>query len=171
VVDPVAAAAAAAADGQTLALTLGGRLDPARHQPVAVHGRCRRVAQTRVTFNGGIGDGLTADMGTAAVVQVKGLQILLMAKPAPCYDPALYRTAGLDPARAQAVVVKSPNNFRWAFREIARAWLYVDAPGASTPRLASLPFRRAPRPLFPLDDWDWRPASGSYVKGESRVVD
>lgn len=171
VVDPAAAAVAAAADGQTVMLTLGGRLDPARHRPVTVRGHCRRVAQTLVTFKGGIGDGLTADMGTAAVVQVHGLQILLMEKPVPCYDPALYRTAGLDPARAQAVVVKSPNNFRWAFRDVARAWLYVDAPGASTPRLASLPFQRAPRPLFPLDDWAWQPASGTYMKGEARVVD
>ena len=30
-----------------------------------------------------------------------------------------------------------------------------------TPRLASLVFHRAPRPLFPFDDWAWRP-------GESR---
>ena len=123
-------------------------------------GIARRAPRSRVTFTAGIGDGLDADMGAAAILEVAALRVLLMEKPVPCYDPAIYRTAGLEPSAAQAVVVKSPNNFRWAYREIAREWIYVDAPGASTPRLASLAFQRAPRPLFPFDDWAWRPGEG-----------
>ena len=76
----------------------------------------------------------------------------------PCYDPALYRLAGLEPADAHIVVVKSPNNFRWTYRSIAREWLYVDAPGASTHRLTTLNYVRAPRPLFPLDKFQWESA-------------
>jgi microcystin degradation protein MlrC len=161
VVDPEAARAVAAADGQTVSLAVGGALDPARHRPVPLTGIAHRVPRSRVTFTAGVGDGLDADMGAAAILEVAALRVLLMEKPVPCYDPALYRTAGLEPSAAQAVVVKSPNNFRWTYRGIAREWIYVDAPGASTPRLGSLVFRRAPRPLFPLDDWAWLP-------GESR---
>jgi microcystin degradation protein MlrC len=157
-VDPAAARRAAAADGREIALEVGGRLDPARHRPVGLRGRARRVADGRVVFTAGVGDGLVADMGQAAVLEVGPLRVLLMERPVPCYDPALYRAVGLDPAAAHVVVVKSPNNFRWTYREIARDWIYVDAPGASTPRLASLRFARAPRPLYPFDDWAWEPA-------------
>ena len=158
-VDPYAARAAAQADGNEITLAIGGRLDPARQQPVPITAVVRRLAGGRITFNGGIGDGLTADMGTAVVLQSGRLQILLTERPVPCYDPALYRAAGMEPAAAQVVVVKSPNNFRWTYRDIAKEWIYVDAPGASTPRLKTLQFVRAPRPLYPFDDWDWRAVS------------
>src|SRR5579883_601831 len=157
VVDPEAARQAAWQDGRTITLPVGGRLDPARHRPVTVSGLARRVPDGRITFTAGIGDGLSADMGGAAVLQAGDVHILLMEKPVPCYDPALYRAASLEPRDAQVVVVKSPNNFRWTYREIADEWIYVDAPGASTPRLGTLPFRWVPRPLFPLDDMDWWP--------------
>ena len=38
---------------------------------------------------------------------------------------------------------------------MARRVIYVDAPGASTPRLTALPYRRASRPIYPFEDWDW----------------
>jgi microcystin degradation protein MlrC len=162
-VDPEAARAAAAADGQEIALAVGGRLDPGRHRPISVRGRARRVHDGKVVFTAGVGDGLVADMGSAAVLEVGSLRLLVMERPVPCYDPALYRGVGLDPTAAHVVVVKSPNNFRWTYRDIARDWIYVDAPGASTPRLESLTFTRAPRPLFPFDDWAWQPERAGAV--------
>jgi microcystin degradation protein MlrC len=162
-VDPEAARRVAESDGRAVRLAIGGRLDPGRHQPVEVEGRARRVANPVVTFSGGIGDGLTAGLGAAAVLEVGAIKILLMENPVPCYDPALYRAAGLEPREARLVVVKSPNNFRWAYRDVARDWIYVDAPGASSPRLEGLRFTRVPRPLYPLDDWDWRPEDRSLA--------
>lgn len=164
VVDPEAAREAVAADGREATLTVGGRLDPGRNEPVSLTARCRKVAEGRVGFTAGVGDGLTADLGLAAVIEVGGLRVLLMENPVPCYDPALYRAVGLEPSEAQAVVVKSPNNFRWTYRGIARERVYVDAPGASTPKLSSLDFRRAPRPLYPFEDWNWTP-DGKARKG------
>ena len=158
VVDPAAVRTAVQQHGRAITLSIGGGLDPARQHPVEASGVARRVEAGRVTFSSGIGDGLSADMGTAAVLTVGAVQVLLMERPVPCYDPALYRAAGLEPGDAHIVVVKSPNNFRWAYRDIAREWLYVDAPGASTPRLDTLLFTHAQRPLFPIEDWDWRPA-------------
>jgi microcystin degradation protein MlrC len=156
VVDPDAARRAVAADGSELTLSVGGRMDPFRNLPVSITGVAHRVPRAIVQFTGGVGDGLTADMGTTAILEAAGLRVVVMENPVPCYDPALYRAVGLDPAAAHLVVVKSPNNFRWTYRDIMRDWIYVDAPGASTPRLESLRFERAPRPLYPFDDWDWQ---------------
>jgi glutamate-1-semialdehyde 2,1-aminomutase len=158
VVDAPAAKLAAAADGTRVVVNLGGTLDPARFQPVRFAGRARRIEHSVVSFTGGVGDGLTADLGTAAVIEgddgpdsVDGLHVLVMANPAPCYDPAIYLAAGLEPGKAAAVVVKSATNFRWTYRDIAAGWVYVDSPGAATPNLTSLPYRRIPRPLWPWD--------------------
>ncbi len=164
VVDPEAAKVAARHSGETITLTIGGHLDPARHMPVTVRGTTSRVPNSRVTFSGGVGNGLSSDLGHAAVLTVDNVRILLMENPVPCYDPALYRVAGLEPSEAEIIVVKSPNNFRWTYREIARDWIYVDAPGASTPRLQSLSYKRAPRPIFPLDELSWTAqSSGTWI--------
>ena len=159
VVDAVAARAASSADGERVTVTLGGSLDAARFAPVRFAGRARRLQSTQVTFAAGVGDGLTADIGVAAVIEgddgtdsTPGLTVLVMSNPAPCFDPAIYRAAGLEPSEAVAVVVKSATNFRWTYRDIARGWVYVDAPGAATPNLKSLPYRHLPRPLWPWDD-------------------
>ncbi|HLH28587.1 MAG TPA: MlrC C-terminal domain-containing protein, partial [Acidimicrobiales bacterium] len=65
--------------------------------------------------------------------------------------PELYRSHGIDPCRMKIVVVKSPAGFRAAYEPIAKAIFIVDTPGVSTANLLSLPFRRVPRPLYPLD--------------------
>ena len=156
-VDPEAARTAAEADGQRVSLTAGGRLDPDRHDPITLTGNSRRVLADRVTYTAGVGDGLTSELGHAAVVVEGNVHVLLTEKSVSGYDPALYRVAGLEPSEAHIVVVKSPSNFRWTYRDIARDWLYVDAPGASTPRLDLLQFVRAPRPLYPLEDPDFEP--------------
>lgn len=154
-VDPVGTAQAVRAGvGAELDVLVGGKLDPARHRPVAVHGVIERVTDGRFAFSAGVGDGLMADMGLTAVLRIGSLRLVLMEKAVPCYDPALYRSVGFDPRDAHIVVVKSPTNFRWTYRDIARRAIYVDAPGASTPRLTALTYRHAPRPLYPLDTLD-----------------
>jgi microcystin degradation protein MlrC len=156
VVDPDAVAACARAGvGAAIELSIGGRRDPARHRPAVARGVVERLGGGLFTFSAGVGTGLTADMGQTAVLRVAGLRVVLMEKAVPCYDPALYRSVGLKPSEAHVVVVKSPTNFRWTYDGIAREALYVDAPGASSPRLASLPYRNVIRPLYPLDDLAW----------------
>jgi glutamate-1-semialdehyde 2,1-aminomutase len=166
VVDGPAAKAVAAADGSRVTVDLGGTLDASRFAPVRFAGRARRLTDPIISFAGGVGDGLTANLGIAAVIEgdggpnsIDGLKILVMTNPTPCYDPAIYRAARLDPSTAAAVVVKSATNFQWTYRDIAAGWIYVDAPGAASPNLLSLPYRRIPRPLWPWDEAvDQRPA-------------
>jgi microcystin degradation protein MlrC len=50
-------------------------------------------------------------------------------------------------------VVKSRGHFRAAFDELFSddRILEVDVPGLTTPVLARVPWRRIPRPIYPLD--------------------
>ena len=72
-------------------------------------------------------------------------------------DPELFRSHGIDPAYLKIVAVKSPNGFRAAYGPIAKEMIVVDTPGLSSANLQSIPYRRIPRPMFPLDPrLQWR---------------
>ena len=82
--------------------------------------------------------------------------MLATERPAFTFDPALYRSVGLEPRDAKIVVVKSPLQFRDGYGDFARACWVVDTPGPSTARVERLDWRQRARPLFPFED-DFEP--------------
>ena len=53
------------------------------------------------------------------------------------------------------MVVKSMNHFRAGFEPIAKAILYVAAPGAIDFDYRRIPYTRLRRPIYPLDAGAW----------------
>ena len=94
--------------------------------------------------------------GRAAVIEVGRIAVLATERPAFTFDPALYRSVGLEPRDAKIVVVKSPLQFRDGYGDFARACWVVDTPGPSTARVERLEWHHRPRPLYPFDD-DFEP--------------
>ena len=121
------------------------------HSPVPLAGIVERTGEGTFSLTGPAFTGMSVSMGRYAVVSAGKLQVLLTERPAPTFDPAAYRFAGIDVGLLDVVVVRSANLFRAAYAPLAGECIILDLPGASTPRLESLEFRRAPRPLFPLD--------------------
>ncbi|MEO3830172.1 M81 family metallopeptidase [Actinomadura sp. B10D3] len=154
VVDPEAAAACLAAGaGATVELTVGHRLDPAWGAPVAVRGV---VEATRpdATFRyaGGLYGGALGRMGDSAVIRI-GPWIRLLITSLRTYEwrGEQYAAMGFDPARARYIVVKNPMNFRPTYKQWTELFVPVSLPGATTPALRQLTYRRLPRPCFPLE--------------------
>ncbi len=52
---------------------------------------------------------------------------------------------------ARIVVVKTASGFRSGYADIAKAVYILDTPGFCPPNLRQLEYKRAPRPIFPLD--------------------
>ena len=158
-VDPPAAAAAhAAGAGETLTLAVGGTLDPAHSPSVAVTGRIERLTDGRVMRKGPAYTGMAMDAGPTAVLAIGAIRLLLMSRTIPTSDPEIYRAAGLEPATARIVVVKSPNLFRAAYGPFAQDIILLDTPGVSSPNLHRFNWQRIGRPIYPLDDFTWDPA-------------
>ncbi len=155
-VDPGAVRAAFAAGvGGTVATTVGGALDPIRFTPVPVVARVRLLSDGRFTNES---HGTEWFAGETAVLEVDptsvgGLAATLVAtsRPVSLYDRSLFLAHGQDPARFDAVVVKSPHCQPRFFADWAAAVVNVDAPGATSADLLSLGHTRCPRPIFPLD--------------------
>ncbi|WP_214627435.1 M81 family metallopeptidase [Paenibacillus agaridevorans] len=152
-VDPSAARAAlAAGEGRLVRLRVGHAISSDNGEPLEIEGRVTRVTDGRFRFGGGYIPGFEANMGACAVVAIGTLQVLLMELPVFTGDPAMYRSAGLEPTEADLVIVKSASQFRQEYEKIASSIYILDTPGASTANLMSLPFRHIPSPIFPFED-------------------
>ncbi len=162
-VDPEAVAKAIRAGvGATVTMPLGGKLDPARSRPVRVTGRVRLLSDGRWTPRArGYNTGIETSMGRAAVLDIGSIRMLVAERSTMTVDPELYRSHGIEPLDMKIVAVKSPNGFRAAYEPIAKGIFIVDTPGASTANLHSLPYRRVPRPIYPLDP-GVRPPAGIF---------
>ncbi|HWE62198.1 MAG TPA: MlrC C-terminal domain-containing protein, partial [Chloroflexota bacterium] len=104
-------------------------------------------------LSGPVFNGMEVSMGRYAVVRSGGLAVLLTERPACTFDPETYRHVGLAVESADVIVVRSATLFRAGFSGVAGDIKILDLSGASTPRLDTLEFVRAPRPLYPQEDW------------------
>jgi microcystin degradation protein MlrC len=142
-----------AGEGALVTLAVGCSLDRRFHRPASLEGRVARIGRGTFPLTGPVFTGAQYSMGGWAVVEHDALSVLLTERPAPTFDPACYVHAGISPEEMDIVVVRSANLFRAGWSGMFSEALILDLPGASTPRLASLEFTRAPRPLHPLDEF------------------
>jgi microcystin degradation protein MlrC len=153
IVDPdVVKKAIAAGVGATIHTSVGGKFDPEHSRPVRIAARVRLISDGRWTWQApGYNQGVETSMGRAVVLDIGQMRLLVAERPTMTVDPELYRSHGIEPARMRIVAVKSPNGFRGPYQSLAKQVFLVDTPGVSTPQLKTLPYRRVPRPIYPLD--------------------
>jgi microcystin degradation protein MlrC len=152
-VDPKAVERAIAAGvNATISMRVGGSIDRQHSRPVRIVARVRLISDGRWTAQApGYNTGIETCMGRSVVLDVGKIRLLVAERSAMTVDPELFRSHGIEPERMRIVVVKSPNGFRAAYAKIAKKAILVDTPGVSTPKLKTIPYRRVPRPLYPLD--------------------
>ena len=158
IVDPTAATAAHAAGERALVeLEVGGSFDAARSRPVRLQARVEHLSDGQLTWAGAAYTGLGMVAGPTAVLAAGALRVLVVSAPVPMADPVVFRGNGLEPAKAQAVVVKSPSNWRALYGNLAQHSVLLDSPGAASANIRQFERRHSPRPLYPYDDFNWEP--------------
>jgi microcystin degradation protein MlrC len=161
-VDPaVAAECHAAGVGASLDVVLNqgnadehGRAIPARIEVLG-------LSDGLIVGRRGIAAGRTSKLGPSACVRLGGITMVVASRRIQAADPAYFETFGLDIAAFRTVVLKSRGHFRAGFDEFfaTEQILEVDALGLTNPMLSRFPFRRLPRPVYPLDPGaEWRRA-------------
>jgi len=138
--------------GKTVTLEVGGKLGRRFYESVEITGVVRKLGGGVLITKSEMVKDTEDNIGKAAVLQVGKIQILLTENRYVGHDPELFRFMGLEPKDAKIVVVKSPVGFRASYEPFAKAIFILDTRGASASNLKQLEFRRAPRPLFPLDE-------------------
>jgi microcystin degradation protein MlrC len=128
-------------EGDVVALTIGATLDPASSTPLPVRG-------TVVSKHERHGFGRTV------VLAVDHVRIVITEGPSMVMRPSFYTEVGLDPWRADIVMVKNFFPFLMFFLPYNRKTIFVRTRGATDFDAAfQLPFDGPMHPRDPVDDW------------------
>lgn len=95
--------------------------------------------------------GIHFSMGPCAAVRIDGVTVLLSSRKTPPFDLGQLRSQGIIPEELFAIGVKAAVAHRRAYDPIAKGSYTVATSGPCSSVLASLPYRRLRRPIFPLD--------------------
>ncbi len=152
-VDPEAAAELhRARPGDTVSLKLGGKVDPqVGGGPLDLTGVLVSLSDGDYLGDGPMLGGLKGTWGRSAVLRVGGIDILVTTVRSQMLDQQQFRAFGIDPTAKRIVALKSMQHFRAAFEPIAGQVIVCDSGALCTPDLTKLTYRRARRPIFPLD--------------------
>jgi microcystin degradation protein MlrC len=162
-VDPPAVRAAFAAGvGQPVTTPVGGALDPGRQRPLPITAVVRMLSDGRFASES---HGDIWNAGPTAVLEGSCFTLVVTSRAVSLYDRSLFLAHGLDPARFDAVVVKSPHCQERFYQAWADRLVNVDAPGATSANLKSLGHTKCRRPMFPLDpDVQFQPRATHFSR-------
>lgn len=144
------AACQVAGVGADLLLSLGGKSDGV---PFACRARVVRLTDGRFTLTGPMGAGNPADLGPTALVDIEGVQVIVVSRKMQALDQAIIRHVSIEPAACAILALKSSVHFRADFAPIAAEIVVTIAPGPVVADPATLTFlhvrpgvRPRPRP-------------------------
>ncbi len=132
--------------GATIALRLGGKLGPHSGRPLDIEARVIGLARdVLIPFGGAM-----APAGDLAAFEAGGVAIVCSTLRTQCFSPVCFTAAGIDAGARRVLVVKSMQHFHAAFAPITDDILYVAGPGAVSPEITTLPYRKASRNQWPF---------------------
>jgi microcystin degradation protein MlrC len=127
--------------GADVDVSVGGKLDPARSRPLCVRAR---VLQKRSAHG----------VGRLVVLAIAGLRLVVVEGPALAVRPLYYAHAGLDPWKADVVVVKNFFPFLLFFAPLMRDVIFVRSGGVTDFDASfALDFFGPVHPRDKVDDW------------------
>jgi microcystin degradation protein MlrC len=140
-----------AGEGAELEAKLGGRVTTAFGAPVAVKAQVLKLTDGKFRNLGPMEHNLPVDLGKTALLDVKGIQVIVTERCQTPNDPGYFALHGIDLARIALLCVKAKNHFRAGFTPLTRAIIDVDCPGPAAANLKHYRFRHAPQTLYPLN--------------------
>lgn len=151
-VDPQAATfLCSQAVGAEVTLDVGGKTVPEfGGGPLTVTGKIKWLGDGRVVGSGPILGGLERSFGATAVLEVAGIDLLIVSIAHQMLDLRQFETFGINPSQKSVVVLKSMQHFRAAFTPIAGRIIVCDSGALCTLNYASLGYKNVPKPTFPL---------------------
>ena len=174
VVDPVVVEQAIEAGiGATINVDVGGKLAPDFFSPARISGYVRTISDGNFIHKGAGYRGVEFQRGRTVVLQSGSISLVVTERPVIQWDLQFYRSLGLEPTDARMVVLKSPQGFRAEYSRFAEAILFPDVRGICSSHLASMPWKRIGRPIYPMDEpRDWRipPIGCVHIQEKNRLM-
>ncbi|MCB0120638.1 MAG: M81 family metallopeptidase [Caldilineaceae bacterium] len=146
--DPVLVAVAQElGEGVEADLRIGGKMGPMSGDPVDLRVRIGKFVPNAYQM---FGQGRAKLGDSVALHGPNGLDIVLITHRTQTFSPHVFSNVGIDPTQKKVLVVKSMQHFYAGFAPIAKRIIHVSTPGTLVPDMAQIPFERARRDLWPL---------------------
>jgi microcystin degradation protein MlrC len=147
--------AIAAGVGAEVTLDVGGKAPMpsigAPAAPLRVTGTVKRITDGVYRLRGPMGTGARTNNGPTVVLQVGGVELVLISLYQEPFDLECFYSVGVDPTRRRFVVIKSRVHWRAGLGELAREVVECSGVGVTTSDYSLLKFEKVRRPVFPLD--------------------
>jgi microcystin degradation protein MlrC len=154
--------------GATLEIEVGAAIDRRFYQPLRVTGTVKSLDDGAYMVCGPTHGGWGRDVnraawrearaGKRAVLRVGDKIDVILSTRSTGKDRDFFKSAGILMEEKRIVAVKSNQAHRASFDSIAAGTIDLATPGVSTVDYATLPYRYARRPLWPIDlDFSWEP--------------
>lgn len=152
--------AAAAGEGATVHLSVGGKLDPDHGGgPVEGDWTVVVISDGNTVFTGPYGTGTQFSFGKSVLIERDGVQVMVTSTPKGMFDQSQLRLFGIEPSEKDVLVLKSMQAYRGDFQHLASVCLDVDSGGISSPNPKQYQWKNVPRPIWPLDEVEIQIAS------------
>ena len=139
----------AAGEGAQVTLPVGGSTS-GFFQPLTVTGRVRKIAPGKV--NVPVFQQPSFDQGLTVIFDVGPVTLMISERSGSAGNvPDAYRAFGIEPKDYKMAVLKTASNFQF-FAPITSQLIRVNTRGPGQSDVAGLPWKRVPRPIYPLDD-------------------
>ncbi|MFW6103854.1 MAG: MlrC C-terminal domain-containing protein, partial [Bacteroidota bacterium] len=147
IVDPSAVKACEEAGvGEQVNMTIGGKMDTIFGQSLDIQGTVKHITSAEEDAR-----------EKPAVVEVDGVQVVLLNVRRSFISPEDFRNVGIDPLGHKIVVVKLGYLYP-KLRDIAPKTIMALTPGFCYQVITELPYENIRRPMYPLDpDMNWSP--------------
>lgn len=131
--------------------SIGGRVDDRHGPPLEVHGMIEFAQAVDYRRRSSYMTGQLVRLGNVALVNVRGVRVVLTERRAMPFDADHLTVLGIDPAAQRILVCKSAIGWRAAFGEVAKAHIFVDTPGICASDLRQFAYRHGQTAMFPLN--------------------
>jgi len=144
-----------AGEGATIEVPIGGRYDYEGAYPYPFSGKVRRLYDGNYVLTGIPYGGITACLGKTALVGFDDVDLVLMSKRAYPHGSAIFNTLGLDVSSKKVITVKAVPSLDFPI------WDYwkTETPGWCNHRFEEVPYVKINRPMWPLDNFEFRATS------------
>jgi microcystin degradation protein MlrC len=153
IADPVSAQVGLKAGvGATVTVDLGGKADPRfGGGPLRLTGKVAAVSDGVFLRKGKFATGTKGNMGPSFLLDLGRIKVIVASVKTQIDDREQFRIYGIEPETTKILVCKAMNHFRADFEPIARKLIYMDSGGICSLNYGQFPWKKVPRPLWPLD--------------------
>jgi len=90
-------------------------------------------------------------MGPTAVLDVKGIEVVITSRRASIHDPAMLGSLNIEPKDRKIIVLKDGLLNLVSYKSIAKKTIFFNSPGLANWDYCKRSYKKIPRPIFPLD--------------------